>query len=86
MIARIVKTLREKGSANRTALATGAGLSYDRFITYLNWMTQKGFVTVDAGGQVRLTPEGAKVYEELVQWILQYVGGLRLTRFRSAQD
>jgi len=29
---------------------------------------------------VRLTKEGAKAYDELVQWIIRYVGSLRLGR------
>ena len=29
---------------------------------------------------IRLTKEGAKAYDELVQWIIRYVGSLRLSR------
>ena len=40
---------------NRTALATATGLSYDRLIRYLDWMTEKGFVRLDGEGRVQLT-------------------------------
>ena len=83
MLARIIKILREKGQANRTALATAAGLSYDRFVVYLDWMTEKGFVVLAEDGDVRLTAAGGQAYDQLVQWIIQHVGQLRLPRPRS---
>lgn len=52
---------------NRTALASATGLSYDRLIRYLDWMTEKGFVRLDPDGQVQLTPEGAKAYDGIVR-------------------
>ena len=69
MFARIVKTLKEKGATNRTALATATGLSYGRLIRYLDWMTEKGFVRLDGDG--------------LVRWIVDHVGSLKLFRLRS---
>jgi predicted transcriptional regulator len=80
VLARIIKTLRDKGPASRTPLATACGLSYDRFVIYLDWIKAKGFVSVDGDGLVRLTPAGAKAYDELVQWILDHVGSLRLSK------
>ena len=77
MLARIIKSLRDKGPTSRTPLATACGLSYDRFVKYLDWITAKGFVTVDEDGLVHLTPAGSKAYDELVQWILDHVGNLR---------
>lgn len=35
VIARIIKTLKEKNSMNRTALATSTGLAYDKLVKYL---------------------------------------------------
>jgi hypothetical protein len=43
-------------------------------------MIEKGLVAIDGDGYVSLTREGAKTYDELVQWIIKYVGSLRLDR------
>jgi predicted transcriptional regulator len=86
VLARIVKALEEGGSTNRTALATSVGLSYDRFTLYFNWMTQKGFVVMGEDGQVKLTPRGREVYDELVQWIVQHVGLLKLPRLSGPEE
>lgn len=84
MLARIIKILNEKGPTNRTTLATAAGVSYDRFVLYLDWMTKKGFVIRSGDGDIHLTPAGALVYDQLVEWIIKHVGELRLPRGRSA--
>jgi predicted transcriptional regulator len=83
VFARIVKTLKEKGATNRTALATATGLSYDRLIRYLDWMTEKGFVRLDGDGLVQLTRSGSEAYNGLVSWIIEHVGSLKLSRLRS---
>jgi len=80
VLARIIKTLMDNGSMKRTNLAQASGLSYDKLQRYLNWMSERGLVTIDGDGHVRLTKEGAKTYDELVQWIIRYVGSLRLGR------
>ncbi|MFP3239481.1 MAG: winged helix-turn-helix domain-containing protein [Caldivirga sp.] len=80
VLARIIKTLMDNGSMKRTNLAQASGLSYDKLQRYLNWMSERGLVTIDGDGYVRLTKEGAKTYDELVQWIIRYVGSLRLGR------
>ncbi len=80
VLARIIKILSEKGQTNRTALATAAGVSYDRFVLYLVWMTQEGFVVLAEDGDVHLTAAGAQAYDQLVQWIIKHVGQLRLPR------
>jgi predicted transcriptional regulator len=82
VLARIIKVLSEKGQTNRTSLATAAGISYDRFVLYLEWMTQKGFVILAEDGDVHLTAAGSQVYDQLVRWIIQHVGQLRLPRTR----
>jgi predicted transcriptional regulator len=83
VLARIIKSLNEKGPTNRTALATAAGISYDRLVLYLDWMMGKGFVTLSEGdGAVHLTPQGARVYDELVKWIVEHIGELHLSRPR----
>jgi predicted transcriptional regulator len=80
VLARVVKVLKERNRMNRTSLATSTGLSYDRLIKYLAWMSDKGFVKFDSHGDVLLTKLGAETYDELVKWILQHVGKLRFPK------
>lgn len=82
VIARIIKVLKEKNRVNRTALATSSGIAYDRLIKYLDWMMKRNFVKEDADGLISLTKEGAKVYDDLVQWIMKNVGQLTFPRPR----
>jgi predicted transcriptional regulator len=81
VVARIVNALRNEGPTKRTQLATMTRLSYDVLVKYLEWMSQKGLVEVDSDDNVRLTPQGYKVYDRLVSWILEYVGRLHFPRF-----
>jgi predicted transcriptional regulator len=81
VVARIVKVLRDNGQTKRTQLATMTGLSYDSLVRYLDWMSHKGFIRLDAEENVHLTDEGQQVYDRLVDWILEYVGSLRFPRF-----
>jgi predicted transcriptional regulator len=74
--------LKEKNKMNKTALATSPGLAYDNLVKYLAWMSEKGFVTVNEEGFVCLTKEGAEAYDNLVQWILKYVGRLKFPRLK----
>ena len=67
---------------NRTALATSTGLAYDKLVAYLAWMTERGFIEIDAEGNVKLTKAGTAAYDELVQWIMKYVGQLKFPRLR----
>ena len=82
VIARIIKALKEKNRMNKTALATSTGMAYDKLVKYLAWMSQKGFVVVDENGLVTLTKEGADAYEDLVAWIMKYVGQLKFPQLR----
>ena len=82
VIARIIKALKEKNKMNKTALATSTGLAYDKLVKYLAWMSEKGFVEADANGAVVLTKAGAEAYDELVRWIMKYVGQLKFPRLR----
>jgi predicted transcriptional regulator len=81
VIARIIKALKEKNRMNKTALATSTGLAYDKLVKYLAWMSEKGFV-VDENGVVILTKDGSEAYDELVGWIMKYVGQLKFPRLR----
>ena len=82
VIARIIKALKEKNKMNKTALATSTGLAYDKLVKYLAWMSEKGFVYVDSDGSVVLTKAGSEAYDDLVQWIIKYVGQLKFPRLR----
>jgi predicted transcriptional regulator len=84
VVARIIKALKEKNKVNKTTLATSTGLSYDKFVKYLDWMSKKGFVEIDENGAVVLTKEGSEAYDELVQWIIKHVGQLKFPRLRLA--
>ncbi len=80
VLARVIKTLKEKNRMNKTALATATGLSYDRLAKYLVWMADKGFIEFDSNGDVALTKLGAQTYEQLVKWILQHIGKVRFQK------
>ena len=82
VIARIIKALKEKNRMNKTALATSTALAYDKLVKYLVWMSEKGFIVVDENGLVILTEEGSEAYNELVGWIMKYVGQLKFPRLR----
>jgi len=81
VLARIIKVLKERRRLNRTTLATSTGLSYDRLLKYLEWMSSKGFVEFDSNGEVLLTKLGTETYDRLVNWILKYVGNVRFPNF-----
>ena len=80
VIARIITVLKEKGNLNRTALATSTGLAYNRLIGYLEWMSERQFIQMNEDGYVSLTQAGIETYEELVRWILRYVGKVKFPR------
>jgi predicted transcriptional regulator len=80
IIARVIKILKERDKLNRTPLATSTGLSYDRLVKYLAWMSDKGLVQLDSDDDVFLTKLGADTYDEFVKWILQYVGKVRFPK------
>jgi predicted transcriptional regulator len=82
VIARIIKALKEKNRMNKTALATSTGLAYDKLVKYLSWMQERKFVEIDENGFVVLTKTGAEAYDDLVQWIMKYVGQLKFPRLR----
>lgn len=82
VIARIIKALKEKNRMNKTALATSTGLAYDKLVKYLAWMSERKFIEIDENGLVILTKSGAEAYDDLVQWIMKYVGQLKFPRLR----
>ena len=84
VVARIIRSLNKKNNVNKTTLAVSSELSYDKFIKYLDWMLDKNFVVIDENGLVSLTEAGSEAYEELVQWIMKYVGQLKFPRLRPS--
>jgi predicted transcriptional regulator len=82
VIARIIKALKEKTKMNKTALATSTGLAYDKLVKYLEWMSERKFIEIDENGYVGLTKAGLEAYDELVRWIMKYVGQLKFPRLR----
>jgi predicted transcriptional regulator len=81
VLARIIKVLQERGKLNRTTLATSTGLAYDRMIRYIAWMEGKDFIELDGKENVTLTRKGSECYDNLVKWILEYVGKVRFPKF-----
>jgi hypothetical protein len=45
-------------------------------------MQERGFIVYDDNGLVVLTPAGSEAYDDLVQWILKYVGQLKFPRLK----
>jgi predicted transcriptional regulator len=82
VVARIIRALKEKNRMNKTALATSTGLAYDKLMWYLAWMSDRGFVITDENGLIVLTKEGSEAYNDLVQWIMKYVGQLKFPRLK----
>ena len=80
VIARVIVVLKEKGATNRTNLATFTGLAYDKLARYLAWMTDKKLVSINEAGIVCLTEEGIETYENLVNWIMHYIGRVRFPK------
>jgi len=80
VIARIIVVLKEKGSINKTNLATTAGLAYDKLGKYISWMLEKKLINSDENGIITLTGEGTRSYEELVKWIMRYIGRVRFPK------
>lgn len=65
----------------KTRLSTYAELSYDKFISYMEWMVNRGFLK-ESDGEVSVLEEGVETYNRLVEWILKYVGKLKFSRRR----
>jgi len=80
VVARILIVLKERGSLNRTNLATATGLAYDKLVKYLAWMNDKELVLPDEAGNLSLTKKGAQSYDELADWIMRYIGQVRFPK------
>ena len=47
-------------------------VNYNVYRKYLDWMAEKGLITVD--DTVTITPKGLETYKSLVTWIKNTVG------------
>ncbi len=81
VVARIISVLKDQGGVKRTELATKTGVAYDRLSKYVDWMNQEGLLKIDQEGNISLTKLGIETYNNLVKWILQYVGKIKFPRF-----
>jgi predicted transcriptional regulator len=81
VVARIISVLKNQGGVIRTELATKTGVAYDRLSKYVDWMNQEGLLKIDQEGNIYLTKLGIETYNNLVKWILQYVGKIKFPRF-----
>lgn len=81
LVARITKALVENGPLQKTKLSLLADMAYDRMIVYVNWMTEHNLI-LENDGHIDLTENGVRTYEELVSWIVKYVGRVRFPRER----
>lgn len=63
----------------KTRLQVAANVNYDILSRYLEWMVQRGLVSLensaDGHERVALTPKGHEAYRKLVQWIDEVVHG-----------
>jgi predicted transcriptional regulator len=80
VIARIIAVVKEHGVMNRTNLATSTGLAYDKLERYLSWMIEKKLVSLNEEGMVSLTELGTESFDELVDWIMRYIGRVRFPK------
>lgn len=81
VISRIIKCIMDEGPLKKTNLSVSAGLSYDNLVEYLGWMSDKGLIR-ENDGFVHLTDSGISTFNELVNWIINYVGKLKFGRSR----
>lgn len=79
VVSRIIKSLMDNGPMKRTNLATCSEISYDNLITYMHWMIPKELL-IENDGSVEISDKGMKTYNELVSWIVEYVGKLKFGR------
>lgn len=70
VIARILEQLWKEGNPLiKTRLQLASNLNYDILIKYLEWMRERGLISMvsnDGREVVQLTPKGQKAYQELV--------------------
>jgi len=80
VLARILDRLwGSPGPMLRTHLQVASNVNYDILVRYLDWMRDRGLVTLEdsADGHVRvgMTGKGQEAYRKIVQWIYDVVQG-----------
>lgn len=63
-VVRIARRLQAAGRHNRTRLAGVCGINYSTCTRCLDWMSERGYVTIDK--HVELTAEGLSLVKMLV--------------------
>lgn len=72
-MARFLERLwRDQRPHRKTDLQLAVRLNYNVYRKYLDWMAEKGLITVDE--IVAITPKGLDTYHSLVTWIKDTVG------------
>jgi len=72
ILSRVMKTILERDSINRTNLAQEANVNYVRLVTHLRWLEKKHFVefVVEEGKViVRLTQRGREFATALTSFL-----------------
>ncbi|MEA3199623.1 MAG: hypothetical protein QOE90_1051 [Thermoplasmata archaeon] len=73
VVARFLDALaRPDETLSRAQLQAAAGVNYDVYRRYEAFLVAKGYVSV--GETVRLTAAGRDVREELLRWIVRFLG------------
>ena len=73
VVARFLERLwRDPRPHRKTDLQLAVRLNYNVYKKYLEWLEQKGLITV--GETVAITPKGLETYKTLVAWIKDTVG------------
>jgi len=70
VIARILLTLADGHSRREAALRSG--VSYSRFLQYVEYLKERGFAAGDE--ELRLTPKGAEAAAKLAELIKELTG------------
>jgi predicted transcriptional regulator len=83
VVSRLLERLWREGCPMiRTRLQVAAGLNYDVFTKYLEWMLSKNLVSMvpgdDGHERVLLTEKGMESYAKLVRWINEFVRGVHI--------
>jgi predicted transcriptional regulator len=79
VVSRFLERLwRERQPMKKTTLQLGVRLNYNVFRKYLDWLVEKGFVSISPheieSDRVSLTAKGEEAYGTLVKWIRDTLG------------
>jgi predicted transcriptional regulator len=79
VVARFLERLSLSGKEyKRTQLQMAVGLNYNVYVKYLNWLIEKGLITIEKGSDghdyVRITEKGLDSHARLVEWMKEIMG------------